>query len=190
MAYVDDFKEAIIRTRRLQLAQPVDLCETHTRIMNDKRIRHLGGIIRPVLDLNSGYEQLVARCMPVHLQARPLVEEWLGCPVYFTLGWIDDGTPKGMFRFDDDFITDTLKNGYTGDTVNLHAWLTLPSMEIIDITLSTTISMLQGHKNQLGGVIIKRADDIKGFSYKPMLIGDEFLSKSGILHKFTYLELN
>ena len=27
MAYVDDFKEAIIRTRRLQLAQPVDLCE-------------------------------------------------------------------------------------------------------------------------------------------------------------------
>ncbi|MFV2854610.1 hypothetical protein ACNIZ2_28230, partial [Escherichia coli] len=85
--------------------------------------------------------------------------------VYFTLGWIDDGTPKGMFRFDEDFITDTLKNGYTGDTVNLHAWLTLPSMEIIDITLSTTISMLQGHKNQLGGVIIKRADDIKGFSY-------------------------
>lgn len=56
MAYVDDFKEAIIRTRRLQLAQPVDLCEMHTRIMNDKRIRHLGGIIRPVLDLNSGYE--------------------------------------------------------------------------------------------------------------------------------------
>lgn len=101
MAYVDDFKEAIIRTRRLQLAQPVDLCETHTRIMNDKRIRHLGGIIRPVLDLNSGYEQLVARCMPVHLQARPLVEEWLGCPVYFTLGWIDDGTPKvcsGLMR--------------------------------------------------------------------------------------------
>lgn len=61
MAYVDDFKEAIIRTRRLQLAQPVDLCEMHTRIMNDKRIRHLGGIIRPVLDLNSGYEQLVGK---------------------------------------------------------------------------------------------------------------------------------
>ncbi len=59
MAYVDDFKEAIIRTRRLQLAQPVDLCEMHTRIMNDKRIRHLGGIIRPVLDLSKRQQSAV-----------------------------------------------------------------------------------------------------------------------------------
>ena len=86
MAYVDDFKEAIIRTRRLQLAQPVDLCETHTRIMNDKRIRHLGGIIRPVLDLNSGYEQLVARFKP---------DLWLknGWDVLFILRW--DGLMMG-----------------------------------------------------------------------------------------------
>ncbi|MFN1150169.1 hypothetical protein [Serratia liquefaciens] len=109
--------------------------------------------------------------------------------MYYTLGWIDDGTPKGLHKFDDDFIAERLANGHQDDTINIHAWLTLPSMEIVDLTLSTTLSILQGRKEGEGGVIVKKADEITDFSYKPMLVGETFLSKSGILQNVTWFEM-
>jgi hypothetical protein len=189
MSYSEEFLKALERTAHFDLAPPESVDETANRIMNDKRVRHLNRVLAPVFEGIVSYEQMVGQCMPLHLKARPVLEEWLGCPVYYTLGWIDDGTPKGLHKFDDDFIADKLANGHLDDTINIHAWLTLPSMEIIDLTLSTTFSILQGRKEGEGGVIVKKADEITGFSYKPMLVGETFLSKSGILKNVTWFEL-
>lgn len=104
----------------------------------------------------------------------------------FTLGWIDDETDRGIFKFDDEVIADKLVNGHQDETINIHAWLTLPSMKIINLAFNTTFSILHRHK---GGVIVKKEDDITKFSYKPMLVGDMYLSKIGILKNVTWYEI-
>lgn len=189
MSYSEEFLKALERTLRFNLAPPEGVCETPTRIMNDKRVRNLNRVLTPVFDDITSYEQMVGQCMPLHLKARPVLEEWLGCPVYYTIGWIDDGTPNGLYKFDDDMIADKLANGHQDNTINIHAWLTLPSMEIIDLTFTTTISMLQGHKDGRGRVLVKKADEIIGVSYKPMLVGETFLFKTGISQNVTWFDL-
>ncbi|HHO9701221.1 hypothetical protein [Citrobacter braakii] len=189
MSYSEEFLKALERTADFDLAPPDGVSEVPGRMMNDKRIRHLNRVLAPVFEGIVSYEQMVGQCMPLHLKARPVLEEWLGCPVYFTLGWVDDGTPKGVHKFDDAMIADKLANGHQDDTINIHAWLTLPTMEIIDLTLSTSFSILQGLKGGEGGVITKKADEITGFAYKPMLVGEAFLSKTGIMRSVTWYEL-
>lgn len=189
MSYNEEFQKALERTASFDLTPPKGVNEVPGRMMNDKRVRHLNSVLAPVFEGMTNYAQIAGQCMPLHLKARPVLEEWLGCPVYFTLGWIDDGTPKGIHKFDDAMIANKLANAHQDDTINIHAWLTLPTMEIIDLTLSTTFSILQGRKEGQGGVITKKADEITGFAYKPMLVGEMFLSKIGILQNVTWYEL-
>lgn len=99
----------------------------------------------------------------------------------YTLGWIDDGTERGMFKFDDAFIADSSGTGTSQAKVNIHAWLTLPSMEIIDVTLATTMAIAQGKPEQGGGVVTGHADVFKGFDYRPLLVGADFLRRAGLL---------
>ena len=101
--------------------------------------------------------------------------------VSLTLGWIDDGTDHGIFRFDDAFISKSLTAGHHAADINVHAWLTLPSMEIVDASLLTTIALVQGIPERLGSVLLKQADEVVGMTYRPMLVGHEFLIGAGLL---------
>jgi hypothetical protein len=65
--------------------------------------------------------------------------------------------------------------------MNVHAWLTLPSMEIIDATLATTMAIAQGRPEQGGGVVMGHADGFTGFAYRPMLVGADSLQRAGLL---------
>lgn len=109
--------------------------------------------------------------------------------MWFTLGWLDDNTDKGIYKFSEENIIEKLQNGHKEKTLNIHGWLTLPTMEIIDLTLSTTISILQGRREQAGGVIVKKAEDVTGFSYKPMLLGKSYLREIGVLFDYEYIEM-
>lgn len=190
MIYYYEFLEALARTARFDLSIPPDTIEPNLKpLMNDKRIRHINRVLAPAFEGITSYTQIAGQCMPIHLKARPILEAWLGCPVYFTLGWIDDGSERGLHKFDEEFIADKLKNGHQESTINIHAWLTLPTMEVIDLTLCTTFSILQNRKEGEGMVITKKADDMKGFSYKPMLVGEEFIAKIGVLQQISWFDL-
>jgi hypothetical protein len=124
---------------------------------------------------------LMLQCMSIHYRLAPALHAWLGCPVLYTIGWVDDGTERGVFKFGDDFIDDELQNGLGGGKINLHVWLTLPGMEIIDAALATTYAELHGLKEGRGGVLAMRAYDVRDMAYKPMLVGADFLRKAGVL---------
>ncbi|RIY05224.1 hypothetical protein D0T11_20755 [Hymenobacter rubripertinctus] len=109
------------------------------------------------------------------------VSRWLGCEVFYTLGWVDDETENGLFYFDEVFIRDVIRTKYSKNTMKIHAWLTLPSLEIIDITLFTTLAFAKKQPTMLGRVITRHPDYIQGMAYKPMLVGDDFLRQTGVL---------
>lgn len=121
MSYSEEFHIALERTSRFNLAPPENFSETSIRILNDKRIRNLRKVLIPVHEDFPYYQQIAGQCMVLHHRALPILKEWLACPVYFTLGWIDDRTTKGMYKFDEDMISDKLKNGHQDSTMDIHA---------------------------------------------------------------------
>jgi hypothetical protein len=123
-------------------------------------------------------QELSANCLAFHLKLKPFFEKILSSEIYFTIGYV---TCKGQefFHLDDSDITELLKNGIN-DKVDFHAWLTLPSMEIIDLTFLTTFAIRYNIEECMGGLILSQADKLKGeMKFIPILIGDEFLSKIG-----------
>ena len=63
----------------------------------------------------------------------------------------------------------------------MYAWLTLPSLEVIDVALVTSLAVLNGWDEGHGAVLAKHADEVTGMAYKPMLIGPDFLRKTGLM---------
>lgn len=180
MSYASEWKAAIERTERFNLRVPPQQ-QTTGLLLDEKRYSEFPYVVQEALG-EIGTEDLAAQCLSIHYRLAPVIERWLGCPVSYTIGWIEDGSEQGMFRFGDDFIDEKLRNpAPPGGTVNIHAWLTLPSMEIIDVALATTMGKVQNRPDMYGLVISKKADDLEGMAYKPMLVGDDFLLKSGLL---------
>jgi len=181
--YAEEWLSAIERTKRFHLKIPSHQIEVDKLFLTADRQAEFPHIIQREIGNLAPYD-IVSQCLYISYRLAPILQEWLACPVLYTLGWIDDGTDKALFKFDDVFIAEKLKRGHTEGPVNIHAWLTLPSMEVIDAALPTTISVLQNIPECYGRVIAQPADELKIMTYKPMLIGPDFLLKSGIFKIF------
>jgi hypothetical protein len=179
-SYALDWAAALNRTSSFGLKVPSMLPPTEERFLTPARIAEFPYVVRRVMgDLTP--RDLVGQCMAIHIRLAAVLREWLDCPVHYTIGWVDVHAGKPLFKFDDAFIAEKLANGHDGGPINLHAWLTLPTMEIVDMALATTFAMVQKIEEGLGGVMAGPPDELKGFSYRPMLVGDDFLRKTGIL---------
>ena len=177
--YATEWAAAVARTKRFGLDVPTHLIEPERRYLTDQRHAEFPKVIRRDLgDLN--LSDLLMQCMSIHYRLLPVLEKWLECPVLYTIGWVDDGTDTGMFKFDDGFIADKLEKGHTGSTINIHAWLTLPSMEVIDLALTTALAHMHGLREGHGEAIAGHADELTNMTYKPMLVGHDFLRKTGL----------
>ena len=178
--YATVWAAAIERSKRFNLTVPTHELKPAHRYLNDARHAEFPYVVQKGLgDLD--FPDVVAQCLSLHYRLVPVLEAWLGCPVLYTLGWVDDGTDKGMFKFDESFIAEKLQSGHVGGTVNMHAWLTLPSLEVIDVALVTSLAVLNGWDEGHGAVLAKHADEVTGMAYKPMLIGPDFLRKTGLM---------
>lgn len=178
--YAADWAAALERTARFGLAVPAQPAPTEERYLTAARHAEFPYVVRRAMgELEA--RDIVGQCMAIHIRLRSVLEEWLGCAAHFTIGWVDVDAGMPLFKFDDTFIADKLASGHPGGQIGLHAWITLPTMEVIDMSLPTTFAVVQNLKEGHGSVIASRADELKGFAYRPMLVGDDFLRKTGIL---------
>lgn len=188
MTYEQEFLAAMERTDRFGLVPPAFTVKHGQRWFDAGNLARFPFAVRDALG-ELDFEDVVGQCMAIHYRLLPALEAWLGCSVFYTIGWIDEETKEGMFRFDEAFIAETLRTGHVGGAVKLHAWLTLPSMEIVDISLPTTMGVAQKRPEMFGGAITRFADELKGMAYKPMLVGDDFLRKTGLLTEWRMFSL-
>ncbi|WP_236730332.1 hypothetical protein [Pseudomonas coronafaciens] len=122
--YKADWTQALERNKQYGLSVPAVYTEPQEKYFTASRIAELPKIIQPAL-AGLTMDGLVCQCLAIHFKLLPVLQNWLGCPVYFTLGWIDDGK-NGMFKFGDPLIKSLLDGEPRSSVVNLHAWLTLP----------------------------------------------------------------
>lgn len=180
MGYADEWYEAVARTAKYGLEVGEGSALVDQLYLAEQRKDEFPYIIRD----NLGFlqpEDIVAQCIKIHWLLAPVFRNWLKCPVTYTIGWIDDNSTHGLFKFDEDFILNRLNNPKLGGVVNVHTWLTLPSLEIIDISLASTIAHTQKKPELYGSILAGHADSFTSMSYKPMLIGEGFLLKSGLI---------
>ena len=180
--YESNFSDALERTTRFGLSAPsVELSDT--RFLTQEALSRLPIEIRDIMGELSE-EDLVAQCLSLHMRLKPVIEKILDCDAYYTIGWVSSEKSE-MFKQTEESLSEMLKHGITSPDINIHAWLTLPSLEIFDFSLPTTYAKVHGIEEGKGAVVSKHPSELTGgIMYHPMLVGEEFLSKSGAMRFF------
>lgn len=181
--YYTEFNQAIERTQKLSLELPVVDFSDEKYLSKEvhEQIPHILYETFGELDLNEVSQQ----CMSLHLRIQEPLSQFFGINFMYTLGYVHH-PPHDIFKTEESQLISMLEKGLESFALNMHAWLTLPSMEILDFSLSTTLALHYGWKEGHGRVITGMSDELKhGLRYHPMLIGNDFLRKIGAQRDFS-----
>lgn len=138
--------------------------------------------------LNQLFEQIgtdvvAAERFGLVLLTRDLLERELRMPLIYTLGYVrEDG--QRLHHTAIEGLEQMLKTGIApGARISLHAWLTLPSLEIFDPTLwaFTQAPWSPGEDSQ--HLLFMRPDQSPR-SYHPQWVGEGFVRKIGVLKEY------
>lgn len=136
MSYLEYFKEAQERTLRLGLKLPAFAPNNPSGPLLTNEAMH--SFIADLQPLSSKWtsQDLVNQCLPVHQIVAPVLRGIIGVEPVVTIGHVRDlrNNDTYFFREEEDFRAH-LEEGCQENIRQFHVWLTLPSMEILDITL-------------------------------------------------------
>lgn len=180
--YDAELMEAKHRTIRLGLNCPEIPPACHRFLTQDKLQQFPHAVRAAVGEL--GLEEVVAQCLSLHWRLKEPLEKFFDAPILYTIGYVHM-PPNDMFKQTEAELMQLLQAGMNGNQVRLHAWLTLPSCEIIDLSLPTSIAVINKFNEGLGAVVSSHAEEMKhGLRYHPMLLGEDYLRKIGALVEF------
>jgi hypothetical protein len=188
--YRDLFEKAVERTVELGLPEP-EIQYVNLSYFTPERLNAFGEFIaKEFAPLFA--DGLVATCVIVHSGLLDAVEGFFGCHAYFTVGSVT--TPRGeMYPLSEEMVRKWLKDKVNVFDLEIHTWITLDSMEIIDMTFLPTIANVSGRPELYKQVATnpdflphaqpQNADDPltlpNGMRYNPFLLGREFLTRLG-----------
>lgn len=182
MMYKDEFKLATERTKAFGLTHP-DILYTDKTILTPEFMN----VFRTLFTEHIGYpsvSEIVGQCLLLHFVLQKPLSEAVGSTCALTIGHIEDNERFRFHQTESDLFN-IMTEGIKGSSLNVHAWLTLPSMEIIDVSFLTSYAVVNQLNDGIGAVIARHPDQLEnGLKYHPMIIGDEFLRKSGALVEF------
>lgn len=181
--YKDEFLQAFRNAKEFSLDTP-DIEFSSKKLISNERIDKLPQFLEDRLG-GITPEMIFVQCFYFHLLAKDHLEDFFNSPIYFTIGHVEIPGKTYFYHTKKDLKT-LLTNGMDTPEMNLHAWLTLPSMEIIDLTLLGSIAYARGDKPPKDfGIIANHADQLlDGCKYHPTLVGDDFLVRIGGVREF------
>lgn len=181
--YKDEFLQAFRNAKEFSLDTP-DIEFSSKKLISNERIDKLPQFLEDRLG-GITPEMIFVQCFYFHLLAKDHLEDFFNSPIYFTIGHVEIPGKTYFYHTKKDLKT-LLTNGMDNPEMNLHAWLTLPSMEIIDLTLLGSIAYARGDKPPKDfGIIANHADQLlDGCKYHPTLVGDDFLVRIGGVREF------
>jgi hypothetical protein len=150
--YEKEFLEALNFSKK-ELNVKIPFKFSQKKILSDNASLEISNaIFKEYGDINFK-EFFSANCATVNCLMFDFLKKFCGHDIYYTIGYLADKVKKNkngekllLFNEDKKKIVEYIK----GDLVrignpedfkmNIHVWVTLPSMEIIDLTLSTSLS--------------------------------------------------
>ncbi len=127
-------------------------------------------------------EELYLKSNLVSILLTKIIESSFNCRTYLTIGNLvhNDGP---VFRISESYVCDVIQSGVITDPdYSHHAWVTLETMEIIDLTFLTSIARTPGKfsntnkADYIGRVVTGDAETLadQGIHYLPVMVGEDF----------------
>jgi len=185
--YIDEFEAAIERTKNFNLElPPIDISDN--RYLSDNMLEDVPAVLYEALGELS-LNEIVAQCMSIHKRVQQPLNDFFKINFMYTIGYVYF-EPDYLFKKTEDELKELMNNRPASPEINIHTWLTLPSMEILDFSLPTSMAVHYGWKQGHGHIISSHADELKhGLKYHPMLVGEDYLRKIGALVDFTVYQI-
>lgn len=183
MPYETDFQDAIVFSSEAGFCAPIWDSDPRLFLERVEIQNALHDVMLRLLGNPRRIENLSAKCVPVHVAVLEIVAAIVGTTPVLTFGCVTSEAGDKWFSVTKDEIRHWLSNGVENPhSLKLHAWLTLPSMEIIDFTLLPTHAHVQHMKAGTTGpvefgVIAKHPDALTGMTYKPIVVGNDLAGK-------------
>lgn len=190
MTYLNSFQEAVQRNIKLNLKKP-EFELRNDRLLNNSATIEIENLFANYFNQFSEEYVLNAldkNCLSVHFFFQSMIDKILNTKSTLTFGSFHLFEDP-VFTLTELEVTNRLKspslNKYKG-----HSWITLPTMEIIDISLPTTLSKASpDFVNMAYRSILKHPSDLNGMTYTPMVLGKDFLEKSGLKQDIQIFEI-
>lgn len=105
-----------------------------------------------------------------------------GIDAIYTLGWMSYGGHP-VYQFGPRDVEHWLARGMPDRRrIDVHAWVTLPSGEIIDASWLTTVGIVQNRRELIGAVILTDPDQTTSHQYHPVTVDTPLLFRLDLLH--------
>ncbi|WP_353169432.1 hypothetical protein [Providencia sp.] len=171
--YEVEFNEALARAKQWALDVP-PFTPSNQPAITDESIEKFRLTAQKILGQYQP-EEVSQQCFQITGLMKETLEEIFNVPLTITIGYVSfNQTP--VFYTPTDKLNDLLSQPPHFEGVNLHAWLTTPNHEIIDLTFGTTYSIVKDAPETLGVVICQHHSQFtESMSYHPQLVGEEFL---------------
>lgn len=178
--YEERFAQALKRSNSWGLA-PSGFRRTDERFVSEYNLQ----IVQEVAAAHLSHfhaEDVSQQCFAVTAMLKAALKEALGVPLTFTLGYVEYNG-HNVFHSDTCDLKTMLKKGVPSLALNLHAWLTLPSHEVIDMTFGTTYGVVNEMPDVIGRMCFLHPDDMTpDMQYNPQLIGWDYLERIDASH--------
>src|ERR1700749_1840616 len=171
-AYKAEFERAVERTLELGLPNP-DPTYSSKRYWTPQVLQDT--LTRIVHQFNiADASVLESNCIRVNYELIDFLQNALTCRAYLTIGWVNVAG-HDFYKITEEEVKGWLERGATSLGVEIHVWITLDSMEILDITFATTIGRQFGSNSHDKGVLIDAIDPDTGRRHHPFFLGEELL---------------
>ncbi|MBW4936168.1 hypothetical protein [Marinobacter sp. F4206] len=123
--------------------------------------------------------KLAHKCLAIHYELLEDVEKIIGVKPIFTIGHMNIHGEE-YWRITEDQLLEMSRSPSFQSKRHLHAWLSLPSSEIIDFTFPASYVVETKYSGEIGVAITKHHSELQGMSYHPVALGEEVLYRTGL----------
>jgi len=180
--YEKEFHDAIERTDSWGLCAPY-FKTSDKRYIDEKILQKLTEYLQEFFEKRD-IRQISQQCFAVNFLMQRQVEKLLGTSLTYTLGYVEHIQQK-VFYTPEEQLRERLSAPPSLRPVDLHAWLTSPSYEIIDLTFSTTYGVAYDTPECIGLVAAQHHSLFnEALIHHPQIVGKDFLAAIGLLVQF------
>ena len=179
--YSIDFDAA--RDKALRLGLSVPPADTRREGVLGRGDTDIAREIIEAVQRQYSLEWMVGGCLHVSYFMRDIVEQIAGMRAFLTVGAVTF-LEKEMFRFTDEQMENWLQRGIPQGVEDLHAWLTLESMEIVDLTYFVTLATVVPNLGVEPMPILASPAVLVGVQHTPLVVADDIVSRLGAVRYF------
>ena len=186
--YETEFIAAVKRSKKWKLEVP-NISLKKTPFLAGERAAIALKVIQDYASMHS-QEEVSQQCFVYMYGIQSALENALQTPLYYTLGYVEF-EKRPVFYTDEKELKSKLGNPMSGDgAINLHAWLTTPNMEIIDLTFATTYGIVNNIPSVIGRCSLQHYSEFnENMVYHPQLVGEDYLKQIGAFVDFRALNV-